>query len=215
VKGNLVLPNSVNILTSATLPTTAIVTGAVTTGFVLGWNWSNGGGETDMLSLGQGAGDIGGFDFYATNSTLAPVAIAQFRGTSINFNFNPTLTTVPTYPQTTNTSQLATIGYVNSAVSGGASLLGTNNTWTGTNAFNTSTPTTTITQTYPQAASTTQFATIGYVNTGISDATQYAALLTYGTSARPQTFTGYNQKNLLSFNGQSCAQKITSYITTF
>ena len=92
------------------------------------------------------------------------------------------------------------------ASSGGTSVLGTNNTWTGTNAFNTSTPTTTITQTYPQATSTTEFATIGYVNTGISDATQYAALLNYGTSVSPQTFTSYNQINLLSYNNQSCPQ---------
>jgi hypothetical protein len=124
----------------------------------------------------------------------------------LNITGDVAISTVQTYGTTYPDQNLATIKYVNGVSSG--SLLGTNNTWTGTNAFNTSTPTTTITQTYPQATSTTQFATIGYVNTGISDATQYAALLNYGTSVSPQTFTGYNQINLLSFNGQSCAQKI-------
>ena len=82
---NLILPNNVNINTLSSLPTTAF--SGSNTGVTLGWNWSGGGGETDFLSLGQSAGTIGGFDFYATNSTTAPVSIAQLRGTSINFNF--------------------------------------------------------------------------------------------------------------------------------
>jgi hypothetical protein len=67
------------------------------------------------------------------------------------------------YPQASS-QILATLSYVNSAISGLTNLLTSNNIWTGTNAFNTSTPTTTITQTYPQSTNTTQFATIAYVN---------------------------------------------------
>ena len=133
------------------------------------------------------------------------------------------ITTSQTYPQTTNTNQLATIGYVNSAASGGGSgLLSSNNTWTGENSFQNTTKlgqnyitqlysdyngltinkgvtiqnqglnnpvtlltdgtitgqlnifgsvTTNATQTYPQTTNTTQLATIGYVNAGISSVT--------------------------------------------
>ena len=79
-----------------------------------------------------------------------------------NVNITPT----QTYPLA-NSQNLATISYVNGAV-GGSSILGTNNVWTGTNAFNTSTPTTSVAQTYPQSTSTTRFSTIGYVNSALS-----------------------------------------------
>lgn len=81
-------------------------------------------------------------------------------------NLNPVSTTTfnAFHPTTslgnnisTNTTQYATVGYVNGAIP--ASLLGSNNTWTGTNAFNTSIPTTTLTP-----STSTQFATVGYVS---------------------------------------------------
>lgn len=81
-------------------------------------------------------------------------------------NLNPVSTTTfnAFHPTTSlgnnsslNTTQYATVGYVNSSIP--ISLLGLNNIWTGTNAFNTNIPTTTITPT-----TATQFATVGYVS---------------------------------------------------
>jgi hypothetical protein len=160
----------------------------------------------DVNTLGLNIIDAGITIGNTTNGNYSILSSDATTNQLLNITGDVAISTVQTYGTTYPDQNLATIKYVNGVTS--SSLLGTNNTWTGTNAFNTSTPTTTITQTYPQASSTTQFATIGYVNTGISDATQYAALLNYGTSVSPQTFTSYNQINLLSFNGQSCAQKI-------
>ena len=72
--------------------------GSLATGFALGWNLTgsennpptNGGGETDFFSYGQGG--LGGFDFYATNYGNSPIAIAQLRADYINFNNSVTCT---------------------------------------------------------------------------------------------------------------------------
>ena len=105
------------------LPTT---NSGSTSGLGIGWNWTNGGGggETDFLSYGQGAGDTGGFDFYASNDSKAPGLIAQFRGTAINFYFNPTIPSPGNYPVSGNDYGTATIGYVNQAISGVSGLTG-------------------------------------------------------------------------------------------
>lgn len=95
---------------------------------------------------------------------------------------------------------LATISYVNNAVGSLTNLLTSNNVWTGTNAFNTSTPTTTITQTYPQNTSTTQFSTIGYVNGAIASLPNTGApigtIQMWGGNTNPPT-------NYLFCSGQS------------
>ena len=152
-------PTSFIIDFPLSLPTT---NSGSTSGLGIGWNWTNGGGggETDFLSYGQGAGDTGGFDFYASNDSNAPGLIAQFRGTAINFYFNPTIPS----PDSGNTFATATVGYVNSAISGvsgltgptglqgiqgdtgytgytgptgqsGTDILTSDNTWSGTNTF--------------------------------------------------------------------------------
>jgi len=77
------------------------------------------------------------------------------------------ITTTQTYPQTTNTNQLSTIGYVNSAVSGslsGIPTLSGNNTFTGTNAFNG----TTTAATQNTGTNNTTVATTAFVNASIS-----------------------------------------------
>lgn len=113
----------------------SIPTGVPDTGFALGWNLTvpQGGGETDFISYGQQAGDIGGFDFYAVNQTsTSPTQIAQLRATRIVFNLTPTQP-AQTYPITGNDNASATIGYVNSAVgTGNFSITSTNtstNSW--------------------------------------------------------------------------------------
>jgi hypothetical protein len=63
---------------------------------------------------------------------------AEFSSATIPVNFliTPTITTPFTYPDTTHTSSLATIGYVNSASGSGSDLLPLDNDWTGINNFN-------------------------------------------------------------------------------
>ena len=92
------------------------------------------------------------------------------------------------YPQASS-QLLATLSYVNSAISGLTNLLTSNNIWTGTNAFNTSTPTTTITQTYPQSTNTTRFATIGYVNSAIGTAPTIITITSSNSVTNGWTFT--------------------------
>jgi hypothetical protein len=93
-------------------------TGDITTGMVMGWNWSGGGGETDFLSYGQGAGDIGGFYFYATNTTTAPVLMAALTGTGNSLNLSTT-TVTPTAGD--NTTKIATTAFVSAAITAAAS----------------------------------------------------------------------------------------------
>ena len=180
-------------------------------GLQIGWNASLGTGETDLINLAQGApANGGGFNFSTlsntlTNSNLAFLGkygnfgLTLFSGcgrlrindrnggafywsqseegatmqmsnsgiststtfnngdasgvlinaltlnsssVSPNINLNPLSTTTfnVSHPTTTlgdnistNTTQYATVGYVNST--GGTSILSLNNTWTGTNAF--------------------------------------------------------------------------------
>jgi hypothetical protein len=93
-----------------------------------------------------------------SSSTVSPqVNLNPISTTTFNA-FHPTTTLGNNI--STNTTQYATVGYVNGAIP--ASLLGSNNTWTGTNAFNTSIPTTTLTP-----STSTQFATVGYVTSAI------------------------------------------------
>lgn len=79
----------------------------------------------------------------------------------VNFSPNSTTTFNSFHPTTTLAlptlaNQYATVGYVSSV--NNPSLLPLNNTWSGTNAFNTSIPTTSLTP-----STSNQFATVGYV----------------------------------------------------
>lgn len=95
--------------------------------------------------------------------------------TYVNLNLLSTTTFNTSHPTTTLAlptlaNQYATVGYVSSVLPViPASLIGTNNTWTGTNGFNTSLPTTTLT---PSASN--QFVSKAYVD---SLATSTAAVL--------------------------------------
>jgi len=101
------------------------------------------------------------------NANTVAMASDQTTNNQLNITGGVSVSNTQSYPQASS-QLLATLSYVNSAISGIANLLTSNNVWSGTNAFNTSTPTTTITQTYPQSTSTTQFSTIGYVNGAIA-----------------------------------------------
>ena len=107
-------------------------------------------------------------NFVAPYAPLIPQSTTAF-----NF-FHPTTTLGNNL--STNTTQYATVGYVNGSIP--TSLLGLNNTWTGTNAFNTSIPTTTLTP-----STSTEFATVGYVSSAITS----ASILPLNN-----TFTGLN-----------------------
>jgi hypothetical protein len=118
---------------------------------------------------------------------------------------NASITATQTYPQTTNTTQLATIGYVNGSVS--TSLLGTNNTWSGTNAFSTTIPTTLTAST---GDNSTSLATTAFVQTAVSG----GPTLGGGTSGSPQNWTGYNNFSYFQSNGISAPLKFTSSSVT-
>ena len=66
-------------------------------------------------------------------------------------------------PLPTLSNQYATVGYVSSVIP--TSLIGSNNTWTGTNTFNTSLPTTTLVPTL-----STQLTSKSYVDSAITTA---------------------------------------------
>ena len=234
---------------SVPIPTTT----STTSGMGIGWNSLNGGGtyECDLINYGQG-GNGGGFNFstitnalvnrnlgllsvFANGGFTINPACGQLRIQDINsgafsmtssqqgnttyFNSNGISTSIafpcgnasgvltnvlllntnfvapyaPLTPQSTtafnffhptttlgnnistNTTQYATVGYVNSST---ASLLNSANVWTNTNTFNTSIPTTTLTP-----STSTQFSTVGYVTSAISS----ASLLPLNN-----TFTGLN-----------------------
>ena len=119
------------------------------------------------------------------SGVLANVFQASTGAITPLINLNPTSTTTfnAFHPTTslgnnisTNTTQYATVGYVNA--NGGASLLASANIWTNTNAYNTSIPTTSLT---PSVS--TQFSTVGYVTSAITS----ASLLPLNN-----TFTGLN-----------------------
>ena len=217
-----------------TIPLSTTTTGDSRNGFLIGWNGLTGSnGETDFTNLNQG-GNQGGFLFnnIPTGGSLNKLAsllplngeglrlysycgqlrlddsnngafntqiiqsnnqlFINSRGintqlvlqcgnataittnsltlsastVSPQVNLNPVSTTTfnAFHPTTslgnnisTNTTQYATVGYVNS--NSGTSLLSSANVWTNTNAFNTSIPTTTLTP-----STSTQFATVGYVS---------------------------------------------------
>lgn len=135
------------------------------------------------------------------NANTVAMASDQTTNNQLNVTGGVKISNTQSYPQASS-QLLATLSYVNSAISGIANLLSSNNVWTGTNAFNTSTPTTSITQTYPQNTSTTQFSTIGYVNGAIASLPNTGApvgtIQMYGgNSVEP---TGY-----IFCNGQSLA----------
>jgi len=144
----------------------------------------------------------------STNTNTIQMASDITTNNLLNITGDVSVSNNQTYPLA-NSQKLATISYVNGAV-GGSSLLGTNNTWTGTNAFNTSTPTTTITQTYPQIINTTQFSTLKYVNDAIASLPNTGApigsLLMWGGNTNPPT-------NYLFCSGQSIST--TTYSALF
>jgi hypothetical protein len=143
--------------------------------------------------------------------------------TGINtFNTNiPTSTVSQTYPSI-STTDLATIGYVNSLAGtispSDVSLAGTNN-FTGTNTYNVNLPTSTIGGVYPNYNTPNSFATIGYVNslTTTVDSTftanlnilaiYYNSLITHIVG----NIVYYN--GTVSFTANSSAYKVTFNIT--
>ena len=184
---NITVNNNANIVGSLTVPTiinsfinsgsnlflissggTILQTATTTnTGLEIGWNnRANGVGETDYIncsSVGAGGhnfynansltvptylggissvgftsvGIITGTSFQATNSSLTSNFYAVQTG---NVNVSGFTTFNVNHPTTslgnnisTNTTQYATVGYVNSNSAG--TLLTANNTWTGTNSF--------------------------------------------------------------------------------
>ena len=104
------LANNVIINSLPSLPTTD---SGSQTGFGLGWNWTSGGGETDFLSYGQGAGIVGGFNFYTSNSSTAPILMAQFAGTGNNL---PLSTTTITPAAGDSSQKIATTAFVQTAL---------------------------------------------------------------------------------------------------
>ncbi len=92
-----------------------------------------------------------------SSSSVSPLVSLNPTSTTTFNAFHPTTTLGNNL--STNTTQYATVGYVNGSTS---SLLSSANAWTNTNTFNTNIPTTTLTP-----STSTQFATVGYVTGAI------------------------------------------------
>ena len=137
---------------------------------------------TGNLNIGTGL-TTGTLSISNTTTGNAPIIIGSTASTTQTCDINA-ITTFSKIPSTsvapTTSNHLCNKTYVDSAVSGG-SILGTNNTWTGTNTFNTSLPTSTLTP-----SSSTELTTKSYVDSAVSG----ASIL--GTN---NTFTGTNAFN--------------------
>ena len=138
-------------------------------------------GNTNGLNIIGAGMTIGN----TTNSNYSILASDTTTNQILNITGDATITTTKTYGGSYPTQSLATIGYVNGSVS--TSLLGTNNTWTGTNAFSTSIPTT---LTATAGDNSTSLATTAFVQTAITGVGD--AVLSAGTVASPQNWTGQN-----------------------
>jgi hypothetical protein len=109
-----------------TNPTNYSSWGSLNYGLKIGWNKSNGGGETCFFNSGQGGG--GGFSWYNTNSSNQNLVLGMTLDSSANLTLNgtltsPTITSLQTQINSINTS-LSNVAYVN-----------TSNTFTNTNSF--------------------------------------------------------------------------------
>ena len=138
-------------------------------------------------NINIGTGLTTGATFISNTTTLnAPITIGSTLSTTQTLDVNA-ITTFSKIPSTsvapTISNHLCNKTYVDSV--GGSSILGTNNTWTGTNAFNTSLPTSTITGgPFPPGTLTTN----SYVETLI-------ALERSNFKAANNTWTGTNEFN--------------------
>lgn len=134
--GNITMTNDLTVDGSVTTPSVSYGSGNIsmfsswpsdtgaTTGLGLFWN-HNGGGECDLLGMGQSGG--GGFSFWASNggenlnlvNFYPQVAggITFAASTAVSFL---TLPTAPTASSTDNSTSLATTAFVQTAVSGSA-----------------------------------------------------------------------------------------------
>ena len=148
------------------LPTTGTASGA---GLMLGWNSTLGGGECDLISMGQSG--AGGFNFYTVNVAIAPCSLLM----SLNGG-GLTITPPITSTALTSTGLITADHFVatNASASSGfwnmsASTISTTNigvsanaTFSGTSTFNVNHPTTTLGNNI--SSNTTQYSTVGYVN---------------------------------------------------
>jgi len=185
-------------------------------GLMLGWNSTGGGGECDFISMGQGG--MGGFNFYTVNSAVLPCnLLISLNPTSMTLNapFNPTSTTTfnSYHPTTTlgsnistNTSQYATVGYVNTTA-GSSALLASNNIWTGQNNF------------YNTAKYINTGSAVGPVAVGCGGGANNNIII--GDSASLTTSTGtsiaigfFSQYNSIASNNISIGQNCLSSMTT-
>jgi hypothetical protein len=257
------LGNSVYIQTKNQLPTSPIdlLTSPIDTGMVMGWNWSNGDGETDFLSYGQAAGPIGGFSFYATNVSYPPTLLVTFDGSGNYFYNNLFLekgsNSVQIFVDDTSNNQLDIFGSL--AVFGNTTIVNASIEFTAGTSLNP-----TLVEIYADPTFDNQLDLNGSLNlqttgggsvnlsqnssnylvitgdsgggivltNGSNSVTMYpddisnnqldvsGNLLVTGdiiggtTSSSPLVFTGYNQINNLSFNNQSCGQRLVGTIST-
>jgi hypothetical protein len=141
---------------------------------------------TGNINIGTGL-TTGAVNISNTTTLNAPITIGSLASATqtLDINANTTFSKIPsTSIAPTIANHLCNKNYVDSQITG-SSILGTNNTWTGTNAFNTSLPTSTITGgPFPSGT----FTTNNYVDTLI-------ALERSNFKASNNTWTGTNAFN--------------------
>ena len=134
----------------------------------------------------------------------APIIIGSTASTTQTLDINA-ITTFSKIPSTnvvpTTSNHLCNKTYVDSV--GGSSLLSSNNTWTGTNAFNTSLPTSTITP-----STSTQLTTKTYVDSNFCNLTGTQTL------SGIKTFSGNNTYSGTSSFGSTVSINTTGGATT-
>jgi len=136
-------------------------------GLKLGWNISGGSGEVDFTALGQGG--VSGFAYYASNASTLPYLIASLY--PYLFNVIPPITSagIITADHFLCTNSGASSGFYNmtaSTISTANIGVGGSATFSGTTTFNVNHPTTTLGNNI--STNTTQYATVGYVNSLIN-----------------------------------------------
>jgi microcystin-dependent protein len=138
---------------------------------------------TGTININSGASSTAPINISNLTTLNAPITIGSTTSTTQTLDINAITTfskiaSCSVAPTTSN--HLCNKNYVDNAV-GGGSILATNNTFTGTNAFNTSLPTSTLTP-----SSSTELTTKNYVDNAVS------GVSILGTN---NTFTGTNAFN--------------------
>ena len=193
------------IIYSGTVPLPTAGTGSGA-GLMLGWNSTLGGGECDLISMGQSG--AGGFNFYTSNVAIAPCSLLMSLNgyaltiapqMSTNSITSAGIITIDHFVATNSSAtsnfwnmSASTISTTNILVNANATIIGTS-TFSGPTVFNQP-------LTAPPATLTTQLATLGQVNTAVS-ATSFSSVS--GSTQVNYTVDTSNTINITGISNQN------------